>query len=762
MSKQPTLADKMETYRGNMDSGMYSLLSQQVNISRDSLERLGVGYYPKKSVWVFPERDDKGEVIGLELRTSTGFKFMVDGSKRGLTYEINSDYEVGDRRFYPGKHNWIRAYETPYMCPLCGKNKWCLLSRENPADPSAVICGHTADGAVKSMGEAGYLHILHGGSVGGTGAALAKSEDPVIVVEGQTDTAAAMDLGFLAVGRPNNLGGQKLLRNLLHHRTVIVVGENDLPDKHGRIPGVEGMEATFETLYNAGCDVVRVLPPDGSNDLRQWIERFSLDKEMFLQYVEVNGDRRRNVDILPDDMGITVAKAWISQCRTIDDMPTVRSYKGRWVQFGKNKYELVEKENLRGEIYRFLDGRYYFKEVQGVDEPTKFRLTQSKVSDVMDSLLSFGPITQDPPLWLADNKNLPDPVNLIQFKNGILDVEEYLNGTVHLYTPTPKLFSFTALPHEFNKDAVSEYWIKYINQIFNGDAERIRLLQQWFGYNLIPDASYEKMMFFIGRPRSGKGTVLAALNSMLGDEQVCSTSLRALGGRFGYAPLMGKLAALLGDAKCPRQGDAGSALEKILQVTGGDPVGVDRKGITELPQVHLQCRFTIAMNILPDLPDHAQALEPRLNILNFPNSYVGVEDRSIKQKIRQIAGDIIPWALEGLRDLRADGKFCVPQSSEKIFKDFRNMSSPVYGFIQDYCDDFGTNYEASVEVDLLYEAWKSWTATQNIKPGIRPLFLQRVRSLCPNVIESTERIGEKDVLVYKGITLKEWVEKEIS
>ncbi len=90
------------------------------------------------------------------------------------------------------------------------------------------------------------------------------------------------------------------------------------------------------------------------------------------------------------------------------------------------------------------------------------------------------------------------------------------------------------------------------------------------------------------------------------------------------------------------------------------------------------------------------------------------------------------------------------------------MSSPVYGFIQDYCDDFGTNYEASVEVDLLYEAWKSWTATQNIRPGIRPLFLQRVRSLCPNVIESIERIGEKDVLVYKGITLKEWVEKEIS
>ncbi len=760
MEQSITLADTLETYRGNMYPGMYALLSQQVGVSRDSLERLGVGFYPAKHSWVFPERDETGEVTGLVLRTMAGKKFTVEGSKRSLTYILNPDYEVGDRRYYPGKHNWVRAYETDYNCPLCDTNNWCLLSADDPSDPPAVICGRTPQGATKDLGNSNYLHILKQTAKGGYGGALLPSDDPIIVVEGQTDMLTATDLGFVSVGRPNNLAGQGLLKALLYGRTVIIVGENDPPDKHGRIPGVEGMEATFETLYNAKCDVTRILPPEGSKDFRAWVTRFGLTHDQFLEQVELRGEKRRNVTILTDDMGITVAKAWMEQEHWKDDMPTIRDYKGRWIRFNDNRYEIVDKEVLRGEVYRYLDGRYYFKEVKGVDEPTRFNLSQRKVSDVMDALLSFGPITEDPPQWLCDELNLPDPVNLIQFKNGILDVNEYLQGRVRLLDPTPKLFSFTALPHTFVPEAHSTYWTNYLDEVFNGDEQRIRLLRQWFGYNLVPDTSYEKLMFFVGTPRSGKGTIITAMNAMLGDEQVCSTSLKALAGRFGLAPMMGTLACLLGDAKCPRGDNSQQALEKILQITGGDPVGVDRKGVSELPQVHLQCRFTIAMNLLPNLPDHATALEPRLNILQFPNSYVGREDRSIKQNMKKVAGDIIPWALEGLRDLRESKLFCLPDSSIPVISDFKDMSSPVYGFVKDYCDKWNKG-EGSVEVELLYDAWKHWTAGQNIRSGVRPQFLQRLRALCPNVTEDTIDNGTREVQIYRGITLKPWVEKEM-
>ena len=49
----------------------------------------------------------------------------------------------------------------------------------------------------------------------------------VYVVEGASDAAAAMQAGFVAVGRPSNCGGGAMLAELLADRDVIVLGEND-------------------------------------------------------------------------------------------------------------------------------------------------------------------------------------------------------------------------------------------------------------------------------------------------------------------------------------------------------------------------------------------------------------------------------------------------------------------------------------------------------------------------------------------------------
>ncbi len=43
-------------------------------------------------------------------------------------------------------------------CKICGKPDWCLHSRDDPADPSRVIC--TRVESEKRCGEAGWLHVL--------------------------------------------------------------------------------------------------------------------------------------------------------------------------------------------------------------------------------------------------------------------------------------------------------------------------------------------------------------------------------------------------------------------------------------------------------------------------------------------------------------------------------------------------------------------------------------------------------------------------
>ncbi|KKN71954.1 hypothetical protein LCGC14_0416000 [marine sediment metagenome] len=755
MSQKPkaALADQHDTYRGNMFPGMFVLLSEQLGVSEESLVRLGLGYNPARNCWVFPERDATGEIVGLTYRAHDGSKFMEPGSKRGLTYAFNQDFEVGERRYSSGKHNWIRVAEAGVLCPVCGRPDWCLVSRDDPADPAAVTCTRNSGGSKREL-KNGYLHILKdSGNLGGRGRVICDSELPVLIVEGQTDTAAALDMGFEAVGRPSAICNTSELEKVVNGKDVIIIGEND------ETVGIPGMEKTFINLEGKCKSVIKILPPDGSKDLRSWKNRFDLTADQFLEYVEEHGDKGVPSDILPDATGITIAKAWIQRERTVDGYPTVRSYKNTWVEFNDGKYKLVEKEILRGEVYRFLDDKFYVNETKQVKEIVPFKSSSRLVSDVLDALYYFGPITKDPPLWLKHNRSLPNPVDLIPFKNGILDVRKYLDGEIELYDTTPNLFTFTAIPYEFNPDQESSMWLDYLDDIFDGDEEKINLLQEWFGYNLVPDMSYEKLMMFIGRPRSGKGTVLHALSAMLGNEQVCSTSFKSLCGDFGYEPLIGKLAALLGDAKVPRSADSAQALEKILQITGADPVGVNRKGVRALPQVYLSCRFTMAMNLLPNLPDQANALEPRTNLIYFSNSYIGREDRTLKRRLQNEASAIVPWALEGLRRLRTTTEFTVPETSAKTMDDLRTMTTPAYSFVKECCVAEGENLV--VQQDQVFDAWVVFCASRNMRAGFRPSFSQMLMSVCPNVMTDTIIDKNRSIPVYRGIELCEWVVKEV-
>jgi hypothetical protein len=90
----------------------------------------------------------------------------------------------------------------------------------------------------------------------------------LLIAEGPTDTAALLDMGFEAVGRPSCSGGAKLLVDLVRSRRVRnVVIVSDV-DPHGA--GQRGAESLAIALAPY-CSSVRVIsPPQGSKDAREW------------------------------------------------------------------------------------------------------------------------------------------------------------------------------------------------------------------------------------------------------------------------------------------------------------------------------------------------------------------------------------------------------------------------------------------------------------------------------------------------------------
>lgn len=90
--------------------------------------------------------------------------------------------------------------------------------------------------------------------------------DQLLVCEGPTDTAALMDLGFTAVGRPSCTGGARVLLDLVRSNNweeVVIVADDDPP-------GWSGAQRLAHKLLPEMGKVKIVTPPAGVKDAREW------------------------------------------------------------------------------------------------------------------------------------------------------------------------------------------------------------------------------------------------------------------------------------------------------------------------------------------------------------------------------------------------------------------------------------------------------------------------------------------------------------
>lgn len=97
------------------------------------------------------------------------------------------------------------------------------------------------------------------------------ADDPLLIVEGMSDVAAGMDLGFATIGRPSTAGGSEHLRPLVKDRHVCIVGENDGKGADDpKRPGKTGAERIAQGLVGVAASVKIIYPPAEVKDLREW------------------------------------------------------------------------------------------------------------------------------------------------------------------------------------------------------------------------------------------------------------------------------------------------------------------------------------------------------------------------------------------------------------------------------------------------------------------------------------------------------------
>lgn len=129
---------------------------------------------------------------------------------------------------------------------------------------------------IKLRPPAGRKFCVHGSHLGITWPKDLAGAGPLLICEGESDTAAALDLGFDVIGRPSCSGGVEIICEALNRRLryqhVWIFEDRDEPG----IKGADALAARIKPLVRG----VKVLHCPWHKDLRQWLQHGGCTRPM--------------------------------------------------------------------------------------------------------------------------------------------------------------------------------------------------------------------------------------------------------------------------------------------------------------------------------------------------------------------------------------------------------------------------------------------------------------------------------------------------
>ncbi|MET3109507.1 putative DNA primase/helicase [Oxalobacteraceae bacterium GrIS 1.18] len=307
------------------------------------------------------------------------------------------------------------------------------------------------------------------------------------------------------------------------------------------------------------------------------------------------------------------------------------------------------------------------------------------------------------------NRSIRPNPNLICFKNGIFNVETRTlapHSTDHL--------TFNGIPHVYIADATCGGFLAFLESIWGRDrdyAQKVQLIRQWIGYSLVSDSSLQRMLILTGQGANGKSVLIDLMRDVVGEENAANAMLDRFHMPYVRATLENKLVNFSADLpkkKLTADGD-------LKAIVGGDLIEVALKHKPSR-SIRPYARLVVSTNNIPDCHDTSDGYFRRLIILPFTRKFAGneINPHLYKSLVPEIPG-IIAWALGGLYELREQGHFTIPDSSEQAVQLYREELSPVRMFAEECL--VKSSDRSGMLPNELFMAFKGWCSERGFPAG---------------------------------------------
>lgn len=362
--------------------------------------------------------------------------------------------------------------------------------------------------------------------------------------------------------------------------------------------------------------------------------------------------------------------------------------------------------------------------------------------------------------YRSRNVMVTDAKDLNFFENMELDKDDFLlnckNCVLDLSGDQPKALEHSAdlllsklCNANYNPAATCTLWDKTVNEIMQGDTEKIKYLQKMSGRFLTGDTSEEEFYIFFGATtRNGKSTITELLLYLLGDYATTispeSLAIKANKDSRTASPDIAKLAGtrFVVASEPPRRMLFDSSLVKTL--TGRDTVSARFLHENEF-QFKPKFKLILNSNYLPVISDKTVFSSNRVKVVPFERHFTEKEqNKHLKEQLQQEIDGILNWCIKGLQLYRKEG-LEPPVAVQNATHEYSEDSDKVGKFISECLVKTNQNLAAKD----VYEKYSQWCNDCGLGIDGRTSFYEELKT--KNLLSKTGTVTGKTVKnVIKG------------
>jgi putative DNA primase/helicase len=303
-----------------------------------------------------------------------------------------------------------------------------------------------------------------------------------------------------------------------------------------------------------------------------------------------------------------------------------------------------------------------------------------------------------------------------------------------------------ASPVAYDPNAAAPMWERFQSEVHPDVANRA-FNQRHYGYTLTGDAREHVVVVCYGNGANGKSTEIETVKCVLADHAVEAAAGTFVESKQGRS-IDNKMAALRG-ARMVTTSESGEGhkLNEVLvkRATGGDQVTANflyKEPFTYRPVFKVR----IITNHRPELVGSDDGIWRRMLLLPYLVDFLGREDRTLAEKLRDESSGILAWMVRGCLEWQRIG-LQPPDQVRECTSEWKGDSDTVATFIAECCKIASYAKAAS---STLYAAYRSWAGRQGLEPLSANQFGRRLTAKG----YPTERDGAGTTRLRAGIGLE--------